>query len=97
MSTRTNALVSQRETGKITVSIIPVVAGCHSAPLGNAVCIGFVSEDLPTGMWGLFPRSSRGDRLDILVLVERHPRLGCAPLVGAIKADLKDGRTPNRG
>jgi hypothetical protein len=31
MSTRTDALVSQRETGKITASIIPIVAGCHPA------------------------------------------------------------------
>jgi hypothetical protein len=31
MSTRTDALVSQRETGKITASIIPVVAGYHPA------------------------------------------------------------------
>jgi hypothetical protein len=31
MSTRTDALVSQQETGKITASIIPIVAGCHSA------------------------------------------------------------------
>jgi hypothetical protein len=29
MSTRTDALVSQRETGKMAASIIPVVAGCH--------------------------------------------------------------------
>jgi hypothetical protein len=31
MSTRTDALVSQQETGKITASIIPIVAGCHPA------------------------------------------------------------------
>jgi hypothetical protein len=31
MSTRTDALVSQQETGKITASIIPVVSGCHPA------------------------------------------------------------------
>src|ERR1041385_869732 len=31
MSTRTNALVSQQETGKMTASIIPVAAGCHPA------------------------------------------------------------------
>jgi hypothetical protein len=29
MTTRTNALLSQQETGKITASIIPVAAGCH--------------------------------------------------------------------
>jgi hypothetical protein len=31
MSTRTDALVSQQETGKLTASIIPIVAGCHPA------------------------------------------------------------------
>src|SRR3954465_11082478 len=31
MSTRTDALVSQQETGKMTASIIPVGAGCHPA------------------------------------------------------------------
>jgi hypothetical protein len=31
MSTRTDALVSQQETGKITASIIPIAAGCHPA------------------------------------------------------------------
>jgi hypothetical protein len=31
MSTRTDALLSQRETGKITASIIPIAADCHSA------------------------------------------------------------------
>jgi hypothetical protein len=31
MSTRTDALVSQQETGKITAFIIPIAAGCHSA------------------------------------------------------------------
>jgi hypothetical protein len=31
MPTRTDALVSQQETGKITASIIPVVSGCHPA------------------------------------------------------------------
>jgi len=31
MSTRTDALLSQQETGKITASIVPVVSGCHPA------------------------------------------------------------------
>jgi hypothetical protein len=31
MSTRTDALVSQQETGKITASIIPIMSGCHPA------------------------------------------------------------------
>ena len=31
MSTRTDALLSQQETGKITASIIPVMSGCHPA------------------------------------------------------------------
>jgi hypothetical protein len=31
MSTRTDALVSQQETGKMTASIIPIAAGCHPA------------------------------------------------------------------
>jgi hypothetical protein len=42
MSTRTDALVSQQETGKITASIVPITAGCHPAhamkhPSPNAV------------------------------------------------------------
>ena len=46
MSARTNALVSQPETGKMTASIVPVVAGCHPAqasdnPLGT---LGFNLE-----------------------------------------------------
>jgi hypothetical protein len=31
MSTRTDALLSQQETGKITASIILVMPGCHPA------------------------------------------------------------------
>src|SRR3569833_2648147 len=31
MSTRTDALVAQQETGKITASIIPIMSGCHPA------------------------------------------------------------------
>jgi hypothetical protein len=31
MSTRTDALLSQQETGKITASIIPIMSGCHPA------------------------------------------------------------------
>ena len=31
MSARTDALVSRSETGKMTASIVPVVAGCHPA------------------------------------------------------------------
>jgi len=34
MTTRTNALLSQQETGKITASIIPVTAGCHPVRYG---------------------------------------------------------------
>jgi hypothetical protein len=30
-ATRTNALLSQQETGKITASIIPIMSGCHPA------------------------------------------------------------------
>ncbi len=40
MSTRTDALVSQQETGKITASIIPVVAGCHPARGNRTPCTG---------------------------------------------------------
>jgi hypothetical protein len=36
MSTRTDALVSQQETGKITASIISVVSGCHPADFNAA-------------------------------------------------------------
>jgi hypothetical protein len=35
MYTRTDALVSQQETGKITASIIPVMSGCHPALVHN--------------------------------------------------------------
>jgi hypothetical protein len=31
MSARTDALVSRSETGKMTASIVPIVAGCHPA------------------------------------------------------------------
>ena len=30
-ATRTDALLSQQETGKITASIIPIMSGCHPA------------------------------------------------------------------
>ena len=35
MTTRTDALLSQQETGKITASIIPVMPGCHPALIAN--------------------------------------------------------------
>jgi hypothetical protein len=37
MSTRTDALVSQQETGKITASIISVTSGCHPALSSSTV------------------------------------------------------------
>ena len=37
MPTRTDALVSQQETGKITASIVPIMAGCHPARATNNV------------------------------------------------------------
>ena len=42
MSTRTDALVSQQETGKITASIIPVAAGYHRARASQRECCDFV-------------------------------------------------------
>jgi hypothetical protein len=42
MSTRTYALVSQQETGKITASIIPVTAGYHRVRASQHGCCNFV-------------------------------------------------------
>jgi hypothetical protein len=66
MSTRTDALVSQQETGKITASIISVVSGCHPAlvrqlfrnslvpPLAGRVCnLWEVSQNYIGGEKGL--------------------------------------------
>jgi hypothetical protein len=44
MSTRTDALVSQQETGKISASIVPIAAGCHPALVVKSFLCGLRSN-----------------------------------------------------
>jgi len=53
MSARTDALLSQPETGKMTASIVPVLAGCHPAQVSDNPLrmLGFIFEKNTGWSW----------------------------------------------